>query len=472
MHRWWPAAILLVAVTAATAHAQLDCDTPDDLCTGDPCVIGSVEVDDSCVLDFRPRALVIAGTLRMPNSGELTLDAASVDVRRGAGVSNLPLGSGIPGPGPRITLRATAGIIVDGSIRLSGVRGGALPGMLDLDAGGTLDVDGAVRVVTTPTTVRFAAGAAIVFGGRVNTTRPDVDVTAVAGTTISANGRLRRPERITMTAGGDVTLLGTIAPRTELTVDSGGAVLLGSTIRSSGTQVALRGATEVQISRPVVVLPLFLAAGSAEFTSTTGPVNLLAPVQALDVSISAGTDVFVEDPISASPPARSGGSITIESTGGNVETDTLRAQSGDGTQPGDGAGGQVRVTAAGDVVVPDVFVNAFPGHAGAPGGTVELIGASVAAFGTYDADGDTPGPDFPGAPPAGFRFTATAGSMLLNGSFHARGGPSVIQATALAHVDASGDYRVAPDGCIGLDAGGTLTTSGATFDTPPVTTCP
>ena len=108
----------------------------------------------------------------------------------------------------------------------------------------------------------------------------------------------------------------------------------------------------------------------------------------------------------------------------------------------------------------------------APGGTVEIEGASVLARGTFDADGKVPGPDFPGAPPAGFRVTATAGAATLDGSFHARGGPSVIQATATGNVDVAGDYRVAPNGCIGLDAGGTLATGGATFDTPPVTVCP
>ena len=65
----------------------------------------------------------------------------------------------------------------------------------------------------------------------------------------------------------------------------------------------------------------------------------------------------------------------------------------------------------------------------------------------FDADGHVPGPDFPGAPPAGFRFTATFSSVSLRGMFNARGGPSVIQIPAPGNVTLEGDYRVAPSGC-------------------------
>src|SRR6185369_3695046 len=143
--------------------------------------------------------------------------------------------------------------------------------------------------------------------------------------------------------------------------------------------------------------------------------------------VSAGGDVTIYALVAASPPTRSGGMVVVESTGGTINTFApITAQSGDGNAPGDGAGGHVRLTAPGAVAVhASILVNAFSQANDAPGGTVEIEGASVLAAGvTFDADGKVPGPDFPGAPPAGFRFTATAGDVALDGAFHARGGRS------------------------------------------------
>jgi hypothetical protein len=330
-----------------------------------------------------------------------------------------------------------------------------------------------VRVATTPSTVDLAAGDVLEIAGRLVAARGDVDVGAVAGGAVVVGGRIRRPRRIAIAAGGDVTLAGTIVPRVAMTVDGGGRVELATTVRAFGADVALRGASEVRVSRPLLLTPLFFVAGSAELASANGLVHVDATVRAPDVRISGAAGVRVRAQVSASPPARSGGSMRIESAAGDVDVSaTLRAQAGDGTQPGDGAGGHVVVTAAGAARLASVLVNAFPGRPDAPGGTLAVTAASVSAIGTFDADGDAPGPDFPEAVPAGFRFTATGGDVHLDGAFDARGGPSVLQATAAGTLAAGGVYRVAPAGCIGLSAGGALQTGGATFDTPPVATCP
>jgi hypothetical protein len=62
----------LVLALASGARAQVDCDTPDDLCVGDPCTIGTVIVAASCTLDFGARTVVVAGRLRMPADGQLS----------------------------------------------------------------------------------------------------------------------------------------------------------------------------------------------------------------------------------------------------------------------------------------------------------------------------------------------------------------------------------------------------------------
>lgn len=120
-----------------------------------------------------------------------------------------------------------------------------------------------------------------------------------------------------------------------------------------------------------------------------------------------------------------------------------------------------------------MLVNAFPGRAGAPGGTFDVQASRILVSDVrFDADGDAPGPEFPGSPAAGFRLVATAGEISLDGIFEARGGPSVIEAAAATDLVASGRFLAAPDGCIALAAAGSVDTSGASFDTPVVADCP
>jgi len=470
--RGWGSAALLCAVLVTAARAQVDCDTPDDLCTGDPCIVGAVEVDDSCVLDFGARTLVIEGSLRMPNGGELSLTAGAIQV---AGrIQNMT--TSVPGAGPRIQLAASGDVAMDGPIRVVGVRNNAVPGEITIQAGGNLTVRSALTAMTSPTTISWSAGTGDVdFTGRVNTAKPGGEISIAAGGRIDSFGTFRKLERIDMSSGGDLRLGGRVSAEQSLTADAGGTLTLETVLRNYGSDVILRGALGLSVLKTITMTPLFVDDGSAELESSAGDVLVAMPVRANDVSISAGGDVTIDALVAASPPTRSGGMVVVESTGGAINTFApITAQSGDGNAPGDGAGGHVRLTAPGAVAVhASILVNAFSQANDAPGGTVEIEGASVLAAGvTFDADGKVPGPDFPGAPPAGFRFTATAGDVALDGTFHARGGPSVIQATATGDVDVAGDYRVAPNGCIGLSAGGTLATGGATFDTSPVAVCP
>jgi filamentous hemagglutinin len=471
MRRWAPAAILCAALVTS-ARAQVDCDTPDDLCTGDPCIVGAVEVNDSCVLDFGARTLVIDGSLRMPNGGELSLTAGTIQVD--GRIQNMT--TTVPGAGPRITLAASGDVVVDGPIRVVGVRNNLVPGEITVQAGGNLTVRSALSALTSPTTISWSAGSGDVdFSGRVNTGKPGGEISIAAGGRIDSFGTFRKLDRIDMSSGGDLRLGGRVSAEDALTADAGGMLTLETVLRNYGSDVVLRGALGLSVLKTITMSPAFDPSGSATLESSAGDVLVALPVRANDVFITAGGDVTIDALVAASPPTRAGGTVLVESTGGVINTFApITAQAGDGAAPGDGAGGNVRLTAPGAVAVhASILVNAFPQSNDAPGGTVEIEGASVLAAGvTFDADGKVPGPDFPGAPPAGFRFTATAGDVTLDGVFHARGGPSVIQATASGDVDVAGDYRVAPNGCIGLSAGGTLATGGATFDTAPVATCP
>jgi hypothetical protein len=465
--------VLALVLVASAARAQVDCDTPDDLCTGDPCVVPSIEVVDPCILDFGSRVLVIDGTLRIPNSGELSLTAGKIDLE--GRIQNLP--GTVAGVGPRITLTSANSILLSGPIRLLSVRGALQPGQLTLQAGSDLLAPSVITAMTSPTTIDMTATTgSITFNGRINTSKPGGEVSMTAGGLVESLGSFRRVERIQMNAGGNITLAGRLSARESLQAEADGQLVLRTVLRDYGSDVTLRGDLGVSLEKTISNTPLVIDDGSVAVASAAGPITVYQPLKANDITITAGGDITLNALVASSPPTRSGGPIDIESTGGSIVANApITAQSGDGFSPGDGAGGHVRLIAAGTVDVRDkVLVNSFPQNEGAPGGTVEIQGTSVVAGPgvTFDADGDVPGPDFPGAPPAGFSITATAGDASLDGTFHARGAPSVIQVTATGNVTAAGDYRVAPSGCIGLDAGATLTTSGATFDTAPVTTCP
>jgi hypothetical protein len=48
-------AVAVVGALPGVAHA-IRCTKPDDLCTGDPCVVRQVEVSSPCELDFSATA--------------------------------------------------------------------------------------------------------------------------------------------------------------------------------------------------------------------------------------------------------------------------------------------------------------------------------------------------------------------------------------------------------------------------------
>jgi hypothetical protein len=76
-------------------------------------------------------------------------------------------------------------------------------------------------------------------------------------------------------------------------------------------------------------------------------------------------------------------------------------------------------------------------------------------------------------------FARGATVSLLAAVFDVRGVPNApiisggtIEAMATGDLTVGGAFRSAPNGCIALTAGGTLDTSGASFDTSLVPDCP
>src|SRR5262245_6461669 len=121
-------ALLSLAATASIAGA-VNCSVPDELCTGDPCVTAAISVTSPCVLDFGARTLIIGGTLDLPEGGQLSLTAASIEIHGTI--------DGGGGNAADVTLIATNGSILQ-SARIS-VPGSVQPGTVILSATGDIE---------------------------------------------------------------------------------------------------------------------------------------------------------------------------------------------------------------------------------------------------------------------------------------------------------------------------------------------
>jgi len=376
--------LLAALLLGEPTHAQVSCDDPDNLCTGDPCVIPSLEVVPSCTVDFRPRQLVIAGTLRVPADGSLSLTAATI-VLQGRLLHSDRFSS------------ATAVLTADGNIDVQGSIAFQGSGDLVLDAGGSIDVAAAVTGSSGPGT-RF------------------------------------------------------------ITVEADGAVTIGRTVRNEGP-VAVRGATGVTVSKPIIT-PLGYG---IEVSSSAGAVLvndiLIAngPTGGV-ITIDGQGDVVINDRVLARGRRFGGGTISVASAAGNVEVSAdLSAR---------GGGGTVTVTAPGSVSLGDRLDVFRAGTLVVQGGSVTAsAGSSARADGTVGCAG-------------ALRFEATAGDLTLSGRYSARAREAltppcgIIEGTATGNVVADGTFLAAPFGCIAFSAGGTVDTSGGTFDTAVVADCP
>ena len=124
-------------VRSAGATTQVDCITPDEFCTGNPCTTTDrLEITvSSCVLDFGSRALVLATGVTVPSGGTLSLTAGSIEVKKK--INGQHTGAS-DGDGADISLSATGSIVVGGRIVASGSNSS---GTISLNAGGNVDLN-------------------------------------------------------------------------------------------------------------------------------------------------------------------------------------------------------------------------------------------------------------------------------------------------------------------------------------------
>jgi hypothetical protein len=440
------------ALVSWPAAAQVSCSDPDNLCTGDPCITGDIEVQSPCVLDFSPRTLIIGDTLVVPDGGTLSFTAGAIQAN-GPIIARGQNGSSI-------TLTASGAMNLNNSINATGRQS---PGAITLTAGGDILLDAQLK-----------AGGPTASGGTVT-----VESTGGSLTTTHA-GRVMVRSRTTETAGSailrgytSVSLAGRIfadgGNAGTIEVSSGsGDVSIEKKMRARGKaglggQIAISAGTAAgTVTIQAKVEAPGIGGGSIDITGSTVLVNDKVRARGLfggaggHIEVSATSVVQVADKIDVR--GANGGMITIGGAAGATPTILVLD---DLTAKGKNLGGNIDLTANGSLIVDrGVDVDA---HGNAMGGCIRATAASIATgpHSDFDAGATNALPGLEGE----IRFLATAGDMTLDDAFDvSRSG--IIDAFASGNLTAVGRFRAGPSGCVGLDAGGTVDASGA--DTDPV----
>jgi len=384
-------AMVVLLTLGSSGRAQVSCSDPDNLCTGDPCVIATtVEVISPCSVDFGSRTLVVRGRVHVPDGGALdfTAGAIVVEVRGGIDGSNVS-GLGEPSQsGADITLTAAGAITVDGEVKATG---NAAAGTITIQAGDTLTVSGRVRA--DGTTYTNPAGHLILRGA--------------GGVTIDgllrASGSGTAPASVDIaSSGGNVTVNQKIRI-SAITVHANGNALIDGDLRAYWFVDVSSAVGNVTVNRSLRAMHVSVDAGAdlvliGKVKSRDGTIDLAAAGHA-QVGPSAKLDVSGED---------YGRLVRVEA--GSVDImGTVRANGRSGS-----GGGDVRVRAvAGDLVLNGSFIATPTGVIeGSAADAVTAVGRfrsgcnALSAGGTLDVSGAQFEPplvaDCPGSPSGAF----------------------------------------------------------------------
>jgi hypothetical protein len=418
-------------VRVAGATTQVDCITPDEFCTGNPCTTTDrLEITvSSCVLDFGSRALVLATGVTVPSGGTLSLTAGSIEVKKK--INGQHTGAS-DGDGADISLSATGSIVVGGRIVASGSNSS---GTISLNAGGNVDLNAQLA--------SKAKGGGSATGGSVNIHAGNQVITVRKGK-IDVRGKGSAGGQVSVAGASGVMLEGKTDLRGEpagsVVVDSSaGDVVVGKVIKGDGGAAAVTLTAGGNLTTQVISVK----GGGASAGGT--------------IALTAGTaGAVLTDNLRADGNTVAGGNVSI--TGGSVQTKTIKVRGS--------AGGTVDIKSlSGDVSVTNVEGE---GSSGA-GGTVTIDAASAV---------NVPDGLQLNSPIAGGAARITAGGNASLGEtfgkqFDVSGSAGgVIAVHATGNLTAMGQFTAASGGCIGLSAGGVLDTTGATFDVPLTASCP
>jgi hypothetical protein len=360
------------------------------------------EIGNRCVLDFAGRAVTVVGELQLLNA-RVTIVADDFTVSADG------LIQGNDNTGSQLKIEASGDVEVLSQGRASGeidVSGSTAGGLIDIASGGSVRIDG---------TLRSDADGVEALGGEIDISALG-DIITGESSEISALGSRD---------GGDG---GTIQFVSGGRVDLGAALDVGA---------AFAGSITIQANGPAVIRDI--AARSVADAGDGGVVE----VTATEVELAGFVDVRGDGP--EVNFGGSGGSISVDAFYGNVTVTGRIDASG---APPDGNGGDITVSARGNVLVAadggrlladgegidggggDVSVEAgldltmsgdISGEGGFEGGLLSLAaGRSMSVDGTVSAQGRSVG-SFGGEIDIESSFDGT-GSFSLAGTLDVTGG--------------------------------------------------
>jgi hypothetical protein len=447
-------ALLLSLLTVAFSTARSDA-----LCTAaqviqtvagcpsgsGPCVINqNVSIDaGGCLLDFGERAVTLSRVMTVgPNT--LTLRAGTFTVVTGSGSSGL-IDARATGSTPADSVGGVVLIETTGDVRATGsgrsfwLSGTGRGGLLDIDAGGDVQIQTRIdsvgsRIFASGGTVEIRSAGNIVLGA-------DADVSVRGGNDSAGGGE------VLLNANGSVSVLGDI----EATGSDGGAI-------------------DIFAGREIVITNL-----TSDGVGDAGSGGCIA--------IAAGTDVTVNGTIRANgtrgefQTGGCGGVVCVDSTFGDVTFSLTGSLVATGARPDGGGGlvasiaggnftllgpidirGPVGETCGGDLCVEaglDVTLSAsgtINASGGDSGGEIDLgAGRDILVFGQLDASGRQGG--------------SSGGLLVLESGLRGSGDGDI---TVGANLLASSSSACPPE--LGCGDGGSIDLNGCNVTVNPTTT--
>lgn len=430
---------LLLAATPAGATVA------DDLCpaAADPCVFGgTLTVAPGSLLDFGSRAVQLSASARLTVASSFTVRAGSFRMLPGARITGT---SDISGANVRIETAGDLALEASGNTRARiDVSAGEAPGLVDLVAGGSIAMAGAliangINTFAGDGFVNMIAGANVLLDGDLQL--KGASEGGGGSLFVSAPGTVEVLRPIDLSGGDvgggdfDVQAGGDVTVRAQINVNGGGLSGDGGTVSLlSGGSIALLGGITGE------------AAGDSEDGGGSGAdVDLFA-----SQSVTIGTGLVS---ITGAFPDGQGGAIIVDA-GTDVTFGVPVIAFGNGI---DGCGGFVDIAAGRDVSLARVDLNG----GGCGGGRLGVVAQGTVTLGQQiTADGSTQFGSGGSVQVTATRALMVNGVVRANGSDVSPAGTITLQSCTL-NVTSPAELRTQGlGGTVELRASGQLTVAG------------
>jgi hypothetical protein len=454
--------VLLIGLCLAGAGSRAAAlSTPNQFCTGDPCVISSArEADPNITLDFGTRAVVLQNTLTLKDLaggavGALTIKAGSFTITGSGQIK----GFSTDAPGGAVTVQVTNNILINSTISSGAVRlSGQDAGSLTLSAGGSVSIGGRLAIygdgiVASGGSLSIDAGTNLTITGQLDLhgglqgSGGDIDLNALGDVIVSGFVDLTGGDVgggfLDASAGGSLTLgqvdmsgSGAAGDAGFLIADVGGDVRLQGSFRGRGAD----NGEDCGDGADIDISALGDIVLSAEMDLRGRGTDCSGGSLALD-----GANVFIQSAMMMSGTGLLGGGGDVDIIAATLLrlTGTLQL---DGGQSG---GGDVSLFSDRDIEILG-SIYGIGRSAVSPGGSADLVATKITVSGTIDTSAGS------SLPPGG-AIGLTACDVITTPSavLRALGDLSTIDVTANDVMQLRGQFRAEANGGIALRYGPT-----------------